>query len=109
VVVAVFFREVGVFVGEQLHARLRPGLAPAGFGDATDFAGSVSRQPGPVSVAVRLLDVTLRDKPPSLSERTSAACPGGLVWKWSFAAPVDAGQIVAAINLGLATRVWGAV
>jgi len=66
---------------EQLHARLRPGLAPADVGDATDLAGSVSRQPGPAFVVARLLDVTARVKPPSLAEHTSAARPGGLVFR----------------------------
>lgn len=64
---------------EQLHARLRPGLAPADVGDATDLAGSVSRQPGPAFVVARLLDVTACAKPPSLAGHTSAARPGGLV------------------------------
>src|SRR5665647_662155 len=65
---------------EQLHARLRPGLTPAAVGDATDLVGSVSRQPGPASVAARLLDATACAKPPSLSEHTSAARSSGLAF-----------------------------
>ncbi|MHB8187345.1 MAG: hypothetical protein ACYDDU_15000 [Dermatophilaceae bacterium] len=65
---------------ERLHARLRPGLAPIGVGDATDLAGSVSRQPGTASVAARLLDATARVKPPSLAEHTPAARSSGLAF-----------------------------
>ena len=65
---------------ERLHARLRPGLAPTVVGDATDLAGSVSRQPGTASVAARLLDATARVKPPSLAEHTPAARSSGLAF-----------------------------
>jgi hypothetical protein len=66
---------------EQLRARLRAGLAPTGVGDAADLVGSVSRQPGTTFVAARLLDATACAKTPSLSEHTSAARPGGLVFR----------------------------
>jgi hypothetical protein len=66
---------------ERLHARLRGRLEPTGVGDAADLVGSLSRQPGPASVAARLLDATARVKPPSLAEHTPAARPGGLVFR----------------------------
>jgi hypothetical protein len=66
---------------EQLHARLRGRLAPTVAGDAADLVGSLSRQPGTTFVAARLLDVTACAKAPSLSQHTSAARPGGLVFR----------------------------
>ena len=66
---------------ELLHARLRGRLAPTGVGDAADLEGSLSRQSGTTFLAARLLDATACAKPPSLSEHTLAARPGGLVFR----------------------------
>jgi len=56
----------------RLHARLQRVLTQADAGDITDFARSVRRQPGPTSVAARLLDATARVKPQSPAVREAS-------------------------------------
>ena len=62
----------------RLHARLQRVLTQADAGDITDFARSLRRQPGPTSVAARLLDATARVKPQSPAVRAPAARSRGL-------------------------------